>query len=466
MVLSNLVSSNARTWLYAGITSFKARIGLTFLFLLLALPAFAAGGTCPSGVNYLVQTSNTPQTLSAIGVTSCYFIANSGSDTNSGTSESSPWLHAPGMPGCASTCSGTNPVAGEGFIFRGGDTWHYSAGTPIGMPWNWTASGSSSNPIYIGVDPTWSSGSSWERPVLTMDNPVTTSFPSSCTYDDTNYTGVTLNSVNHVIFDNFEFTGKCWAGSPFAGTLRPLGTYITMSNLYFHGWSVVKGSVDTHYMILGGNPGAVTHNVIVANVFDGSDSSHGAGGSAGCTPVANSGSPCASGFAVYFDAYDVHNSVFRYLSNGVVGTSMYTMHDNLFEYMWNSYDDTTHPNVIESVGGISGSNLYFYNNIIRYTHQNVLYWPQWAATAYMFNNILFENDNGSAGTGGNCFMLSPTSNGNTPAVYIYNNTFAGDDGVCQFNFFPGNSSTPSWTGTAFFENNHFIASGTSLFQPN
>ena len=80
--------------------------------LLSAGSAFAAGGSCGS-----IPVPS--------GVTSCFYISAAGADTNSGTSESSPWLHAPGMANCSNTCRSTTPAGGEGFIFRGGDTWHF-----------------------------------------------------------------------------------------------------------------------------------------------------------------------------------------------------------------------------------------------------------------------------------------------------------------------------------------------------
>src|SRR5690242_4163905 len=73
-----------------------------------------------------------------------YYIAANGSDSNNGTSKTSPWQHAPGMPSCTGTCASTTPRAGDQFIFRGGDTWHYGSGTPsVGGTWNWNWSGSS-----------------------------------------------------------------------------------------------------------------------------------------------------------------------------------------------------------------------------------------------------------------------------------------------------------------------------------
>ncbi len=76
-----------------------------------------------------------------------YYIAANGSDSNSGTSKTTPWAHLPGM----ATWSGSHvPTAGDTFIFRGCDVWTNS-NFPI--QWNW--SGSSSDPIIIDQDTTW-----------------------------------------------------------------------------------------------------------------------------------------------------------------------------------------------------------------------------------------------------------------------------------------------------------------------
>src|SRR5690348_1794507 len=83
-----------------------------------------------------------------------YYVAASGSDSTNGTSTSTPWQHAPGMPNFtgAYSCS-----AGDRFIFRGGDAWHRSASTsdssnvPMGGQWSWSCGGSSSNCNYPTV---------------------------------------------------------------------------------------------------------------------------------------------------------------------------------------------------------------------------------------------------------------------------------------------------------------------------
>ena len=119
---------------------------LVIATVLFSLPAFAAGGTCPTG-NQTIQADGTPSTIANVGVTaaitggitSCFYAdQTSGSDSNDGLSEASghPWKHIPGMSGCTATCAATTPTAGEGFILKGGDTWTATADMN-GLQWAW-----------------------------------------------------------------------------------------------------------------------------------------------------------------------------------------------------------------------------------------------------------------------------------------------------------------------------------------
>ena len=163
---------------------------ITVTVSLFMVPSIGWAGTCPSGANYLNTSNPTGPlvTLSSMGITSCYYIAANGSDSNDGASEASghPWAHAPGMPNCTANCASNSPAGGSGYIFRGGDTWHFgdSSSTPYtGGTWQWESSGASTgSPIYVGVDSTWFSGSSWARPILTGDNATNTSPVGSCSY--------------------------------------------------------------------------------------------------------------------------------------------------------------------------------------------------------------------------------------------------------------------------------------------
>ncbi len=390
-----------------------------------------------------------------------YYIAANGSDTNNGTTNSTAWSHAPGMPGCKNTCSSTTPKAGDHFVFRGGDTWHFgnsSANPYVGGQWKWTWSGSSSSPIYIGVDQTWFAGSSWARPIFSGDNPLSASFVTSCAHDLSTLNLVYLNSLSYVTLDNFEFSGECWAGqiSSQATIYMPNNTNVIISNSYFHGWTTVDSAYDNHYSILGGGTG--TGVQFVADVFDGSDSSHAAAGSSHCLWTAFQGSPCQSGQGIYMTAYDVHNSIFRYLSNMMVTTNTYTVHDSIFEYLYPSFQgggSAQHPNVINEVTNVAGSNTYFYNNIVRHTYVTEDIYLAVGNTAYFFNNVFYDNMNvaGLGGVPSGCVRFNAVSSSGSQTAYIANNTI---DTGCQINFDKVNSPLQPWNGTAFFQNNHFI----------
>src|SRR5271155_775202 len=258
-----------------------------FTFLMCSLTAgsaFAAGGSCPTAANYLSLSS--PQagggsgsvTLASLGITNCYYISSSGSDANAGTTEAAPWLHAPGMPGCTASCASTTPTAGEGFILEGGSQWHRSSGSPTtGGQWSWGWSGTSSSPIYVGIDPTWYSGGSFARPVFNQDNPLSTSTVSGCSFADD---GTTFFSVSgaHVIEDGFEWTGNCMSGSGDDSVLYALGgSNVVLERNYVHGWSMTSGVGDDGGVKFGNQSNSTSNvsNRYLFNVVDGSDSTFG-----------------------------------------------------------------------------------------------------------------------------------------------------------------------------------------------
>ncbi len=375
---------------------------------------------------------------------STHYIAANGSDANNGTSKTAAWLHAPGMPSCANNCNSYAPAAGDQFIFRGGDTWHYgnSAASPYvgsgGWKWNWA--GSSGNPIYIGVDQTWYSGGSWTRPILNGDNPLTTSSVSSCRYDESTLAFVSLNAQN-VTFDNFEFQGGCWHGTQngyglccmnYIGKGAPANPVnIIIENVYMHGWSHVtfscgsggtSGNCDGAQGISGdSHSNGGQGNQIVGVVIDGSDSD----------PTSFS--------AVTWDCYDVHNSVIRYNSNGFVCNNMHTFHDNLIEYISESSDGQTHSNGFEFNSEWAGTNTV-YNNLVRHSTAAVTGWVNPAQVDYHFNNVVYDDI-------GQSWDVDPTGGGTN--MYFYNNTIVGG----------GVGSSGSWEGV--LNNNIFINGGVT-----
>ncbi len=403
--------------------------------IIFAVPAFlfcqavyGAGGACPTSASYL-NTSNPAGpvvSLSSLGITSCYYIAASGSDSNNGTSESTPWLHAPGMPNCSNTCSSVTPVAAEGFIFRGGDTWHVgnsSAPPYVGSGgWSWSWNGTSSAYIYIGIDPGWYSGSAWARPILNADNATSTSPVSSCSYVIPSGNILVSISANYFIFDDFELTGMCWNNNTYGdnfyikygGVNSGNANYGYIQNNYVHGWTHTSGGTQS------GGSGITDYNqaygaVFRFNVIDGSDSDDlslqaWGQGSAG---------------------YDLAYNITRYVGATTVFDECHIQHDNLFEYISEVTDGSTHSDVDfcygEYPGGTSDPNI-FYNNIFRYigTIGNAGYssyiftmdTPQ-GQTDYVFNNVFHDaystgNYNATCDTANNGVSCGPAT--------IFNNT--------------------------------------------
>lgn len=348
------------------------------------------------------------------------------------------------MSTCSSVCAGHSPQPGDQFIFRGGDTWHNnnSAASPYtGGGWTWTWSGTSANPIYIGVDKTWSSGGSWTRPVMTDDNPLSTSSVSSCAY----YGGGLSNQASYITFDNFEFTGRCIAGSNGFGASscssncdtaifdNGRATYSTLKNLYIHGWThktfncsyttMLTGNCDTLTSIYADSHAeGDVGNTYEANVIDGADTDR------------------LSGGCMVYGGHDVHQSVCRYTSQGYVTNNTMYFHDNLIEYIEESQDGARHSNAFEMNG--SNTALYWYNNVVRHMGNihglGVNLWFNPGGNLYLYNNLVYDIH-----SSGNYFDIAGTGG----TYYLYNNTFQ-DPQIENQNYHPTMVST----------NNHFIGS--------
>jgi len=173
----------------------------------------------------------------------CYALAETyyidwenGSDYNDGLSKNTPWKRAPGMRGCWITDPETNCVKkakqggkpGDQFILKGGVIWPREA-----LSWDWYfGSGTSSNPIYFGVDQTWYKGNSWTRPKLDAQG--------QPPYPSPYFTGIMRAYGLWLIVDNIEFLGLPLLDDNPIGMLA-IGTGVFASgevkNCYFHGWS-------------------------------------------------------------------------------------------------------------------------------------------------------------------------------------------------------------------------------------
>lgn len=374
------------------------------------------------------------------GFATTYYIAANGSDSNNGTSKSTPWLHAPGMKGCSANCAATTPQGGDQFILRGGDTWHW-AGSPGGIPWSWNWSGGSGSRIYVGVDKAWFTGTSWTRPKLNGDNPLSTSAVSGCANVNS---GFFTNNGNFVDVDNFEFLGNCATGADGRGASscgsgcdNPTATMnggthdSSFQNLYFHGWThtpfscsyttQLNGTCDTQIAIINdSHSNGDVNNRYIGIVVDGADSD---GRSSGC---------------MVYGGYDVHYFVCRHNSQAFVTNNTRFFHDNLIEFIDESSDGVKHSNAWEMNG--SNTDLDWYNNVVRHIGTvapiGVNLWFNQAGTLRAYNNVVYDVHY----AGGNYWDVA----GNGPEV-LYNNTLEGG-AIANNTFQPSIHST----------NNHFV----------
>jgi len=439
-------------------------------FACLTIPAFAAGGTCPTGANYIDLTNPSNGgglgsiTLSTLGETSCYYISASGLDTNTGTDESHPWLHAPGMANCSSTCAGVTPTAGLGFIFRGGDTWHQHSGSPLTGAWAWNYStGTSSNPIYFGVDFTWFSGGSFVRPIFNQDNPLSTTTVSSCSFAEDGNTFLTL-SGSWIIADTLEFTGNCMSGSGDNSTIDPTGgADIVTERLYIHGWTMTSGVGDDGGVKIGTNANSTGNvsNRHLFDVIDGSDSTYGTNcNSSSCIGVGNSPPTHGATGWGFGDAYDVEYSFIQHLSNGIQAGEVCNLIGDTMQFIFEPSFGGRHGNVVEHNFGAGCTTGLIYNNLVLNTNTGVRWWLE-LGTGYIFNNVSIHSGHTfTEGTCGACdpdgLNLSGTGRTGFPVVhyYLYNNTFQTILSQAQAE----SSTTPGWGSgsTITFENNHIM----------
>lgn len=473
------------------------RIFLAILFLSGA--CWAAGGTCPAGANYRNPSSPTGAlvTLSSLGLTSCYFVADNGSDSNNGTTEGTPFLHAPFMPNCSGNCATVTSQSagtwqGEAVIFRGGDVWHFgitsdSAGNPAsGGTWLWntgtTPSGSASNPIYLGADPTWFSGGSFARPKFDADNGLCGlgNTPGGCTSTTDTFgqpeyyvascahqIGSTNNFLDisaqrYYIIDNFEMTGLCQSavGQPaghdsyirdgsICNTACSSGIPLVIENMYIHGAS--------HLQFAGLNgSGACTAGVVCFNITainGGVINSPGFGDTVIFNVVDFSDSDPAGEGLNLGGFFNVSYNVFRYTSQLLPG--IHTFHDNLYEYFF----ENGHSNMIESNDQSTTNAIY--NNIFRHVETfvssggGVLLWagPASGSTDYIFNNLAYDVGN-----------LEYINNGGTGLTviqgnYVYfNNTWQANGSLVIFR------DCPAYTnGTMLDTNDHYITDSASQY---
>lgn len=347
-------------------------IGLASLFL--------CGATSASAATYYISWTN-------------------GSNSNNGTSKSTPWKCHPYMnsAGCGTPPAYTH-AAGDRFIFEGGDTWPNSA-----FPLVAKAGGASGKSDYYGVDKTWYIGASWTRPVMDAGG---TKMGSG---SDNTFFDFRTNTISYVTVDNFEMKGGYWnAGAGYgwsavsttgwSTSVPPAGSeYVIIENCYVHGWS--HAPLNTSLTVQQDSPvifsGCWTGCELKDNVADGSDSSD---------------NPDSSGFASthFGSAQTVDGNVMHDMSNGIVSTAEY-VYDNVIYDIRPSFTKEgglpaayqQHGNTIELwMGGYNGNTegwpqvIYEWNNVIHDSRSSAVVWNVGPGASgstvknfYVWNNV-------------------------------------------------------------------------------
>jgi len=357
-----------------------------------------------------------------------FYISTSGSDSNSGTSTTSPWAHAPGMPGCTANCASYTGTTGDHFVFQGGDTF-----TSSELPIMVSNSGAAAASYYYGVDTTWYTGSSWTQPTFNDDNTGDGFF--------------NMSGKSYIEIDGLHMTGYRWTGTqnnPLSMINVGSANHFSVTNSLIDGWShdtpsdCSDGDCDAAWFawVNGGSD-----VLFQGDQFDQSTGSYDSGGAV----YQNSGS------AVVFDrdsCFHVENCL-ELAGNAVVSN------DSIYDMGSGDYDSSNHQNAVQT----AGNSATIYNDVM---HDIALgsfdfNW-QSGGTNNIYNNVVW-NTNGRAPFTPDC-----TYGGcNTGTSNVYNNTIVGytngSDGVGCIRWVNRGSGDNTYA-TVAEDNNHCI--GTTM----
>ena len=478
--LSGFTAPSVVPWVTSASLNLAAQSSVTisggaFSYTLPADSVTTFAGTMSSGAGTFYICDNTGAPCNA-------------ADTNAGTSKTATWLHDPMMANCTGVCDAHTIVPGDQFIHIGGGVWH--AGNSAAVPYtginptcgyNGTVSaaicmaglhGTSSNPIYYGVDLTWfeGGGGHWTRPIITGDNPLTPhptvfgDFVASCAYQVGTWNNVLIDeSSSYITIDNIEFTGLCQplhTGTPAGGGWAGHDYYINegaaqnniYEHLYFHGWTHLQFNCTT----VSGNPSGNCFNL---RAFNGSNASP---GSQYIQDVVDGADSDPAGLTVMYDGgYNVSQSVFRYTAQIIPGP-IHIWHDNLFTNIYGPGDGQAHGNLFEDLGEATGTNAV-YNNVFQHVclagtcpSGLVGIWltPPTGTSLYFFNNLVFDSNIGTS----NYFNVGANDRNIGPHI-VFNNTFEQPNATytiisCSF---------AGFTFPLTLVNNHYITDNASPY---
>ncbi len=337
-----------------------------------------------------------------------------GSNSNAGTSEGSPWKSAPGMqtaPGCAGATHTYTHAAGDTFIFKGGVTWPAAC-----FPMNITQGGSSNTvrDTYT-VDQTWFAAGSFTKPIFAGQN--------------VSMDGMIIISASNINLSWLDVGG--WKVTTINGNsancdqatiiIEPSNhVNITASHMYLHDWLVPSaptslGSGDVHGITSGGmcvnqfgHFNAILDSSEVSdanNVVSGTEIAVGACGA----QIAITNTHCHDLFEGIVDHDAISGDQFDHISYNPSGSGIAPA-----EAFNNTYGiNAVHTNIIESSIGEGDGPVY--NN---YIHDAGVFGEiiDECAQGVIYNNVISNVSRVSIRFQW-CSGDSPSS-----VAYVYNNT--------------------------------------------
>jgi hypothetical protein len=374
----------------------------------------------------------------------------SGSNSNSGTSESTPWKTDPYMQ-TAAACTGTGSApsyahqAGDHFIFKGGVSWPAACFEMLVA-----AGGSPTAPDYYGVDKAWYEGSYWTQPKFDLDYSV----PSG------NFVVGGYN-LSYITFDNFEIVHQGIGGSsasvcggtgatPYAtqAAFEFTGTShaVTVQNSYMHDWVTTSSG---GYGFLQYSAGSIFNATLAdGNTISDADGWYG-----------ESHKPMTFGGAIQNVAEARNNTIHDTMAGmfsvaSVHGNELYGISGQ-----GQTVDPCVHSQVIESDNAEPGT---IYNNLIHDNYHGsipvgvVIY--ECAATI-IYNNVMYNNNvpgyNADITIGDTGFCANGGTGG---TVHIYNNTIDCSNGVACF----ATDAKGTLQETVNLKDNNFITNGSAI----
>jgi hypothetical protein len=355
-----------------------------------------------------------------------HYVSTSGSDSNNGTSQSTPWAHIPGMPSATGGAGSYSAGPGDVFILKGCDVWYNTSGTS-NFPLEFKRGGSSGNPVTVTVDKTWfnttNCPSGWNRPVFDGHTSASSSTPTQIGGSSSGCVGGLGNyfvqfSASYVTLDWVELRNLFYANDAESGCYGGNGwfhitsaDFITVSNAYEHDWSMPAYQAGVHtdadiLVLIDGSP-TCPHCLLTHNVAN------------NCAHTSGSGTQPGGAL----DFTNVTYSIFKCFSNAYKPIFAGEFGYNEITGNGESVDPTIHANCIETLDSMGNGGVY-------YIHDNRIHdnfdceegqIGNPGETDYIWNNIWYN-----PGPGANNPQVPQSE---TPvAMYFWNNTIVGGDG--------------------------------------